>query len=339
MEIEKEMEHNPDEVAKVPRWKKSLSFWCALGLIFAFLFSLLGYLSRWIPLLEYTTHFKVQYFLVSLICILFFGSLRKKKWAMAGLVCLFINFIELVPWYLPPSRDSVTGYKIRVMEANVFTVNGHHAEFIEYIKEEKPHVLAVLEVDEKWEQSLEGLRELYPYSRVISREDNFGIALFSTYPFKKISVPYFAGTGIPSVYATIEVQNREVTILATHTLPPVNGENFTYRNSHLKDAEKFLASLKGTVIVLGDLNITMWSPYYKDLVAGANLKNARRGFGVLPTWPSFSTFPQLFFFSLPLDHVLVSPDIQVLDCRKGNIPGSDHYPLLVDLIVPRLSNE
>ncbi|MEG4204312.1 hypothetical protein QUA20_10330 [Microcoleus sp. Pol7_A1] len=31
----------------------------------------------------------------------------------------------------------------------------------------------------------------------------------------------------------------------------------------------------------------MWSPFYKNMVKTENLRNARSGFGILATWPTF----------------------------------------------------
>ena len=77
---------------------------------------------------------------------------------------------------------------------------------------------------------------------------------------------------------------------------------------------------------MGDLNITMWSPNYQEFVDRAELKNTRQGHGILPSWPT--QFPVL---SIPIDHVLVSSEIQVRDTRIGRNVGSDHLPIIVDL--------
>jgi endonuclease/exonuclease/phosphatase family metal-dependent hydrolase len=37
---------------------------------------------------------------------------------------------------------------------------------------------------------------------------------------------------------------------------------------------------------------------------------------------------------IPIDHCLVSPDIDVLRMRTGRNIGSDHLPIIVDMTIP-----
>jgi endonuclease/exonuclease/phosphatase (EEP) superfamily protein YafD len=85
------------------------------------------------------------------------------------------------------------------------------------------------------------------------------------------------------------------------------------------------------VIIAGDLNVSMWSPFYRSLIKRSGLHNARQGFGILPTQSGIS--PQFAIFSAPIDHCLVSSDIQVKNFRLGRHIGSDHLPIIADLFI------
>ena len=90
----------------------------------------------------------------------------------------------------------------------------------------------------------------------------------------------------------------------------------------------YIKLLPNPKIVVGDLNVTMWSPYFTELLEESNLLNARKGYGVVASWPT--QFPPLM---IPIDHCLTSPDIQVKEIRLlGNI-GSDHLPIMLRLVI------
>ncbi|PSP16260.1 MAG: hypothetical protein BRC58_09500 [Cyanobacteria bacterium QS_8_64_29] len=84
----------------------------------------------------------------------------------------------------------------------------------------------------------------------------------------------------------------------------------------------------------------MWSPYYQKLVDGTGLINTRKGFGIFPTWPTANNPLGLPGFaarllSIPIDHCLVTSELQVVQTRALSSVGSDHRPIAVDLVVPR----
>jgi endonuclease/exonuclease/phosphatase (EEP) superfamily protein YafD len=111
-------------------------------------------------------------------------------------------------------------------------------------------------------------------------------------------------------------------------LPPINQETFEHRNNQLFEVVSVMGQLSTPKILIGDFNISMWSPIYSNLTKGSGLINARQAFGILPTWPTF-----LPFMMIPIDHCLVSSDIQVVGIKTGSPVGSDHLPLIVEIAI------
>ncbi len=146
-------------------------------------------------------------------------------------------------------------------------------------------------------------------------------------PPDEASVEFLGNAGRPSVSLRLSKGGSPVSLLATHPRTPMTLQTFSQRNDQLTEVGSFVRSRPGPWVVIGDLNMSMWSPWFKRLCGEAGLSNARRGFGVLATWPAF--LPGVC--RIPIDHCLVSDPSMVTGCRLGPDIGSDHLPLIVDL--------
>jgi len=111
-------------------------------------------------------------------------------------------------------------------------------------------------------------------------------------------------------------------------LPPGSAEYARLRNEQLHTVAAQVKASYRPVILIGDLNGTPWSPYFRDFLRASGLRNTSQGRGVQGSWPA-----GLPAGRIPLDHCLVSPEIRVIDRQVGPQVGSDHLPLLVDLEV------
>ena len=115
-----------------------------------------------------------------------------------------------------------------------------------------------------------------------------------------------------------------LTIINTHPTIPLGRPRYEARNAQLQSIAEIVKATTGNVILAGDFNTSMWSPAYSALLETTGLRDARRGVGVLPTWPTLMPFAMI-----PIDHVLVSDDVRVVEIRRGERTGSDHLPLLI----------
>ena len=61
---------------------------------------------------------------------------------------------------------------------------------------------------------------------------------------------------------------------------------FESRNKVFRAASEYVQQQSDPVLLIGDFNVTMWLPYYRKLVHKTGLRNTRKGFGTLPTWPA-----------------------------------------------------
>ena len=279
-------------------------------------------------LVELFTHFKLQYLIASFLFTSIFIVAKKYLLSLGMCVVLLINGFQIFPWYLGKPINNKNGYagKLKVIHANVLTSNKNYHSLNQLVIEEKPDILITQEVNRRWLQALSGTEQLLPYKITQAREDNFGIAVYSKIPFKSAEVIYLASSTIPSIKIEFILSEQNISLITTHPLPPINKNYFDSRNRQIAAAALMATNEKTPVVLIGDFNITMWSSDYSSLEGTSKLKNTRRGFGVLPTWPS-----KLFPFMIPIDHCFVSSEFDVINMKVGKNIGSDHLPIIVTL--------
>jgi endonuclease/exonuclease/phosphatase (EEP) superfamily protein YafD len=208
----------------------------------------------------------------------------------------------------------------------VQSTNTDYAGFLALLDNEQPDVVLVQEVSPAWAEELERLGGAWPHQVVEERDGNFGIALLSKYPLTATAIVASEPLGFPTIVATLDISGRRLQLVGTHPMIPLGPRNYAARNTQLTTVGDLLRRSGGARVLIGDLNTSMWDLNYRTLEARTGLRNARRGFGVRPTWPTF-----LPFAMIPIDHVVVSGEVGVVDVRTGPRIGSDHLPLVVTL--------
>jgi endonuclease/exonuclease/phosphatase (EEP) superfamily protein YafD len=296
------------------------------------LLSLAGYLGELNMYLEVITNFRHQYLLLGLIFFFFFLLTRHRVGLIVSLLCLSLNLVEIVPWYIPEIRasNSNSGQTMRLFLFNVLHQNTRYADAISLVNKEKPTVAAFLEATPPWPDELAVLQKTLPYHFSAKK---LQIEIYSSLPLKNTSIKRY-GNYRGLVVSNLTVGAKEITFIATHAYPQLyfGKEGFEWRNQQLEGIGDYFRQIQKPVVLIGDLNVTVWSPSYKSTIQRSGLHNARAGFGILPTLSALS--PQTPWLAVPVDHCLVSPDIRVLDFRTGPAIGSDHLPIIADVVLP-----
>jgi endonuclease/exonuclease/phosphatase (EEP) superfamily protein YafD len=291
--------------------------------------TLIGFFGSLNWLMDLCSHFRVQYFMGLSVVALLLLIPRKRRSATIFGVLAVLNLGVILPLYFgkastPPS--DVT--PIRAMLINVNTKLGKPADVANAIRQFNPDVVVLEEINDKWLVDLKPVFADYRHSEQEPRGDNFGIALFSKFPFTHSEVAYIGDAEVPSVMAEIATTQAKCTVLATHPLPPGSREYSELRNRQLAELPRWVQRANSPVLLLGDLNVTPWNHYFKRLVRESGLRDSSQGRGVHPTWPTF--IPLLL---IPIDHCLYSPGIAIANKQTGPQVGSDHFPVIVDFVI------
>jgi endonuclease/exonuclease/phosphatase (EEP) superfamily protein YafD len=277
--------------------------------------------------IELYSHFRPQYFAVSLLLLAVFTVLRNPVYAVLLLVTTAFNASYVLPWYFGGAAVE-SDNTIRLLHVNVFSRNDQYDRLFDLVDAERPDIIFLQEVSREWRDATLTLHEDYPYNYVEARDGNFGIAMFSRMPLDSVEHVASPPLDYPTIVATMTVNGATLTLINTHPTVPVSRLLYEARNEQLRSIAALANQAAGAVILTGDLNASVWGRAYRKLEATTGLRNTRRGFGILPTWPTF-----LPFAMIPIDHALVSDGIGVVATRTGAHIGSDHLPLIVEFAV------
>jgi endonuclease/exonuclease/phosphatase (EEP) superfamily protein YafD len=296
-----------------------------LLVVLLILFSLAGDFGTLHWILELTSHFKLQYLLLLLGCVLILLWMRWWWWALLSFLGVVLNAMVVLPWYFQQVPVTSASHDLKLLLANVNFKNKNYSALPELVATEKPTILIVQEGNRHWVKHLKGL---FPYQLVPPKSHFFGTSIFSHLPFEQTQVLPLGSQMRESLHIKVKVNNKIISLVTTHPFPPIRQYFFEQRNHQLLAVKSYLQSLSNPKIFIGDLNLSMWSPFYLILLGNIGLVNARQGFGLLPTYPMF-----LPIFMIPIDHCLVSSDIKVVNIRTSYLMGSDHLPLIVKLAI------
>lgn len=275
---------------------------------------------------------------VLLLNLLFLPLSSPPVWGMiaVNLACVVYQGVWIFPYtrLSKPQVVSFTGYqhkpRLRLLVCNVLTPNRQADKLLALVAAERPDVLVVVETDSWWEQRLAPLEQDYPYSLNCPQDNLYGMHVYSRLKLSDAEIQYLVDKEIPSMHMMVHLpQGPQVCLHCVHPMPPSPTEN---DESEDRDAElimvgKSVAKSAFPVIVTGDLNDVAWSTTTRLFLKVSGLLDPRRGRGM------FSTFHAGYpFLRWPLDHVFHSDDFVLGSLRRLTHVGSDHFPILVELV-------
>ncbi len=269
------------------------------------------------------SNFRIQYLVISISLLLVSLFIFKKKMpaVLILLVIVFWNSYYIVPYYI--KSDSLqfgAENELKISSINLLSSN-HRIDLVtDYIRNEDPEVIILMEFTPEWEQELQPILEEYQFKQLVPRTDNFGIALLSKYQMKS-SIDYFDLNNKPSIIGDLKIKNEVMTIIATHPIPPIGQAAFENRNKQLINIINRRSQYSENLIIGGDFNTSSFSNHFDKLLQN-DLKDSRLGFGLLPTWPA-----NFGILQTTLDHFIISKSLKVIKRSTGANIGSDHLPI------------
>jgi endonuclease/exonuclease/phosphatase (EEP) superfamily protein YafD len=274
-------------------------------------------------------HFKPQLATGLGIVALLAWAAGARRFAMLFLLGCAVELVAIEPYIVTTGalRAESRSPTVRAITFNVLRWNNAHAQVIDYLERAQADVIALQEIDAVWLGALTPLAARYPH-RIVPAGRASTVVLFSRWPLDARHVHYERASGRPIIAARVMAPGRPFEILATHTRAPIssighNAEGNRIRNAHLAELAVLARAATEPVLLLGDLNISPWSVHFRRLLDVSGLENARRGFGLIPTWSSRHPW----WLRVPIDHALYRGGVRFIDVASGPMLGSDHLPL------------
>lgn len=281
--------------------------------------------------LELLTHFRLQYVVAALILAGCAIAMRRAVSSLLAAAVVVANLAVVVPYVVPAIEPAhAASESVRLLVANVSLNNDDYRALHELIAEERPDIVGLVEVNQSWVDALADVVGDYRYRVLRPEEGPFGIALFSRIPLQETAQSPYREEGIQTaIFADIGTASWRARLSLAHLMAPTSRSRAAMRNRQLEGlADYFRDGGNDEGILIGDLNVTPWSPFYASFESDTGMINAARGRGYKGTWPAW-----LLPMQIPIDHCLLSPGLRVSHIRRGRDIGSDHRPLVVDVVI------
>lgn len=310
----------------------------SLFLIFATFITLINWGYWWIRLFDFP---RLQIgFLIILSIIASIVIYDFSEWwhylLIGGLLFSLIYQIRKIYWYTILAPKQVLTYNgretedtVSILVSNVFQPNRKSELLIKLINQYKPDLFLVLEADKWWENQLKTIEADYEYKIKKPQDNLYGMILYSKLELSDERVNFIFEDDIPSFEAMVQLNDLDkFKIYCLHPKPPfpTESETSTNRDAELLVVGKKVKKHKLPVIIFGDFNDVAWSNTTRLFQKVSELLDPRIGRGF---YNSFHAHYPLFRWSL--DHVFHSTHFQLIDLKRLNNIGSDHFPIYIKL--------
>ena len=276
-------------------------------------------------LFELLSHFSVQYAVVGVALAVWLVWQQQWRWALLALACAGWHLALILPWLLvekPASAGQPS--ELRILHANVLFTRADLSQTIRFVREQRADVVVLQEVTVAHIPPVwRALRGEFPYRDTIRSKGPCHILVLSRMPF----VVDPAARSLKTIHLTSSIRGHPFELYTVHPRTPIWYPWFRERNKQLTFVATGLMLSRRPAVLVGDFNISVFSPVYRSLFAQKTAITAcRSGFGLLPTWPRF--MPPAY---LPIDHAFVNNVFVTTQFITLDQPGSDHKAVLVDL--------
>lgn len=307
--------------------------WIPQACLALILFNAAGLLAGYHWFFDLFVNFKLPFLLASLLLAALALCFKKRLWSLAMLCLGATILIEIQLAYSAPfAKPPAMAPNLTVVQYNKYYYNDSFEEIGTWLHKDG-HDFDIVIINESSPQSLRPVREktsdIFPHQYPTSFYDRFNdIAVLGKWPFTVEPVRMRKDGATYSVSRIVVSKEGlpPVTIYAYHTQTPVGPNDAALRNFELDALAGIVQNdPQSHKLMVGDWNVTPWSPHFRNILArtGLNYQN----YGLLPqaTFPAYARFSLL---QMPIDHILFDRHFDLVSIGKGPAMDSDHHSLI-----------
>ncbi len=290
-------------------------------------------------------HFKFHYWIFELIYSVFpqllitsiiwgflLVHLKRHKQCILLFVIIALQFLHVFrqpqALALEPNTSKNT---FKVMSTNILMSNFNIEKIINDIIQSDAETISILELTiEHWLKIKDHPKiiEQFPYMLKKTHPlPQFGIAVISKYPFVFKNWMFSTKDRIPSIKVTQLTKIGLVDAVFTHAHSPLGPDGYEQRNIHLNKIARLTHSHKRPYFIIGDINMTRWSPWFQEFIETSKLRFSQTNDFWNHTWYIFPYIP----LGIHIDHFFYNDKIRVVHSRIGPYTGSDHRSLTITM--------
>lgn len=294
------------------------------------------------------TFFLPALFGICLVTAAFALIARHRILAAAAIVLALLNGFPLVQ-PIEQAAPATNGRELRVATSNVLGNRSDYGDLVAWSTQSGIDVLGQQEVSGHALRYFDALRTRFSYTPpadLLGRHPEVmawsGWKILKAEHVKNVPIPQVFGWGGAPLRLELAAPGEldaggqpALVVYVLHPTTPRSFDQWINRNAYLEVVAKTIAAEPPgiPVVAMGDFNTPTWSPFFQSFLKTSGLVDAS-GTG----WPATTRFSRRFaklvHFGSPVDHILVSRDIEVKRFEVGPDIGSDHFPVLADLRLP-----
>ncbi|MCB2053440.1 MAG: endonuclease/exonuclease/phosphatase family protein [Geminicoccaceae bacterium] len=302
---------------RLVRWSAALGIFALVAA-----FTAAPFLSPYSAKADLATQFLLQGSVFTALALLVAVLRRHWRAGAALAACFALQLFVIQPPITP--RPAEAGHDtLRLVFANVWARNDARPQAVEVLKGLDADILVMAEFVDGWDADGRSMTADYAERADCGERPGCDVVVLSRFPIESRLAPEHK-KHFSTVLARIATPLGPLDVIGAHVVQPLPLGRVHLQEQHAQLLRDLAAGRDRPVVMVGDFNAVPWGRIIQTIEAGTDLRAAR---GLEGTWHADLPWPM----RIPIDHVLVGPDLQIARREVIDVPGSDHKGVLVEL--------